>query len=451
MRKQALSFLKWNFILLLVFNLISTSCFKDDEIDLPADNSNFVVSIERNDLQGWIIIGSSDGQETLEYKSFSGPSTLEFDTKPENITLTMVIQFDDLFGDDTITYYTINTYQSVNLQNWFFKPLETGGFEPTEINVTMTYPEDIYTRYLVSTHNGTYDYHNAPPPGNVEVDMLISRLQKNGKASLYGAVFTENGGFGSLLPDQEFASDQVNTYSLDLQQPLTSKLLMSAVPFKSIYIDGIWANRSNQIRLWDESFSNSKWGHNQSEYLIKYLENNTFEEFGLSCYYNDEMISYTFDKYYDASEGIPDNIADFNLSVTANPAMDGLISDINVSGEADFIHASGGYMENFPKIREYSWSNFVDGNASEIALVELPLEIKQEIGIDYEKIEPYYVAVAEYGGIDNLSDYLAVMRSESKSLFDGFDYRKSYKRYFYDYNTSQKNTVLTRDELKTIW
>jgi hypothetical protein len=435
----------------MVFNLISTSCFKDDEIDLPSDHSSFVVSIERNDLQGWIILGSSDGQQILEYQSFSGQSTLEFDTEPENISLTMIIKFENLFGEDSITYYIIQSYQSVNLQNWVFKSNETGAFEPTAVNVTLTYPEDIYTRYLVSSHNGIYDHHNAPPPGNVEVDMYINRLQKNGRASVYGAVFTENGGFGSLLPDQEFIGNQPNSYSLDLQQPLTSKSVFSEVPFTGIYIDGNWDNRSNQVRLWDEYYPDSKSGNNQSEYMIKYFENSTFEEFALSCFYSDELIVYTFDKYFDANNGIPDMLEDFNLSVTANPAMGGLISDINVSGEVDFMYSFSGYIEDFPEIIEYSWTTYVDGNVSEIAIYELPPEIKEAIGIAYEKIEPYYIAVAEYGGMNTLSDYLEVIRTEGISSTDGFDYRKNYKRYFYDYKTSCQNNVLGEDKLKTIW
>ena len=396
-------------VIFLILSIVS-SCKKDDNDNGNDNESNkFTISFKDGYIldYAWVVINSPDGNTVIDYKKVEGNTNLDFGKiDEESITVTTINIDTSFVNGQERKYIFINSYLTSPLGDWVLKGGNTNNQILGSTDLTMTYPNGSYNEYIIGTSNSWHSSHEVPND-HINKQFEVYNLDAGNKFSIYGAVLTDNGGYCNWLIDQNFQLNTTNNYELELNESLNVKNAFTNRPLKYIYLLGCWNQRNSQLLLYNNMYLNTA---SNGEYFhdIIYPLNIPISDLYFEGSYYDNNIEYSFGKFYNMSQGLPDqiDIPEIGVSAFYNETYDE-ITNIQIDGAADQINGFWFYYFNSDVSRYIIyWNVYADFSYSSIKRPVLPQEVINNIGENINMLEAYSIEIIDFNTTSNHNDII---------------------------------------------
>lgn len=283
-------------------------------------------------------------------------------------------------------------------------------------------------QYSSSSGHG---YSSGNLPENMfNTQLNISRLENDNKISFYAAVYSESGGYYNWVFKQDFILNSTNYYSMELDNPIDSKIVNLNKSYNHFWLHGFLNNRLNRLTLYSKNYYGAV---PQNSVELFYPFNIPVEEFRVAVI-NDEEDNYTaYAKFMDAAEGVQEDIVIPETSVSSlydvtHDVTHDEITNIQVNGTTDYIMGNWLYSSNIAKDWDVMyWSVRKNNNASTIKRPVLPSEVYNELGIDESQIEIECLEIMDYNTTTSLSEVVSrfnIYRLPYEELYDEYYYSR---------------------------
>lgn len=437
-------------VLMGILIILSTqSCTKDEDTK-DHDNSglskNLSFTYENYFFDyTWIVLHSLDGSEVSDYKKIeSGNGVANFGPIEGSYATFSIIDVGVNYKKkgDMDTYYFIETYYNVPCIDWEFTYTDVSDYPIGTAEILMTYPEEEYDKYYVSTSTFNSSSDDVPVNG-VQISKPLYRVDEGNKYSIYGAVMNNAGGYCNWLLEQDFLPDQSNIYNLDLANPITMKNISSTLPISIIYCWGYLNQRQTDLTLYKQNYQNQN-PNSVADHLLYIPEGIPLEEFALYGSYFDNNMAFSCRKYYDQSQGIPTIFTIPDKSIAASyDETSGAINNIQVYGDVDMVF--GFWLYNDFKSKDnivVYWRVQGDQFVTSLNIPILPQEVYDDIGVDVNMLEAHSVGFFDYDITTGLDEFINRIPTAGEMPYhESFNYQ-----YFFD----GKGGQISQDRLKKI-
>lgn len=435
------------FLSLIIF---MPSCKKDKDNDSDTSkDKNFSVTYENEYVNdhAWIVLHSPDGSTVTNYKKITGNGVADFGKITDGVVTVTIIEVDtfnfDKKSQETFVY--METYYNIPCGDWIFSG-GTGSSAPIgSAEITMTYPQQNFTEYYCSTSSNFFNESNVPP-GEMFQQTQVYSLDEGNKYSVYGMVVNDDGGYCNWLIDQDFQMDQINSYALDLDKPVSMVDFTSSKPLNYFYVNAFWNQRKSDLMLYQKNYYYST-PSSRTNHTLFYREDMPVDEFRITGSYYDINYGYYLRKFYSQSQGITGTIAIPDQSIMALYDDNSKeVIDIEINGTADAIYASWDYYEsNQGDYMDVSW--YVDANTNTTTLKRpaLPQEIEMDLNGAISEQDCYSITLVDYSSATSLSDIANQFLNSSASTSQVAD---QYFTYSYRLNQSKNEKALNPKHAK---
>lgn len=430
-------------LFLFVCSLFIFSCDKDEDNNDEAEQYEFSVQFVDGYGRdyGWVVLHNSDGTAVSEYKKYVGDALVDFgEVNSSNVTITCVM-IDTFQTPFLTTGYSIDITSDYTSPagKWIFTGDNQSKGSLGTADVTMHYPNNNYSGYIISHTSGTQS-SSSVPQGEVYVTDYVYRLEENNKCSMFGAVYAEKGGLYGWLLDQEFQLNQTNEYDFELNQTLTNKTINANKPIGAARLQACWNQRNS--RLYVNLTSN--W-YTSNDVEVCYPHDMPNSEWYLRLIASDPNgCGYAhYDKYYNKSSGLPDmvNIPDHTVTASYNESTNE-INNIEISGTPDQIC---GYWTYSDMDDYYNWRIHSPTNKTTLKQPVLPDEVIQEIGDKIDMMFIYYVMITDYNTTNSHEDIINKFFIQNVPVYERYDERFYFTHYLDD--PKSNNTDSSREQI----
>jgi len=429
-------------ILAVIIALLFTapSCKKDDDKN-PVTHFSVTYQDGYAYDYGWVVLHNPDGTEVIDYKKIEGDGVADFGDINGGIVSVTMIRVDTITysNGEKRTYIDIMSDYASPCGNWIFRGNNTSDESLGTADITMTYPDDNYNEYFIHT-TSTGTYSDGVPPGGINKQLNVYRLDEGNKYSIYGAVLRDNGGYCNWLLDQNFQLYQANYYNLELSKTLNNVNFTTSKPIDYFYVYGLWDKRESDLVLfrkdcWDSS---PGWETNHNANLPL---NMPVSHLMFSGSYYDGNHSYYYRKFYDMPQGLPGNIdiPDKTITGTYNESTDE-ITNIQLNGTADQIIGRWYYWDNSNTADLYiSWSVYANWDFPSIKRPVLPQEILSDIVDEINMMNCVLIGFADYNTTASHADIINQFFVNVVPAGQRYDEYFSYYHYLEPYKGQEIN------------
>ena len=396
--------------------IISNSCNNDDELSSSVTSDKTALKLHfkngYNSAEGWAILHSLDGTQTLETKSFFGDADITLkSTEETKVTFSYII---------TRTFGVTKTY---DIRSDFYAPKGDWTFDRQNygnkgtINVKVMYPESDYNYCFL----GTSDQFHWRTLGNTtsytEFNYNMYYLNLDNTISLYSSVynFDTNLGYCGWKLEQPFNIGDTNQYFLNLSSTLLSNNISTNRLINEIRIYALIGNNLDVMGLFYNSFQNSV---NDAKIFIpasfpavKYIS---------SCRYEDPT-SISFYQKIDA-EGIANyiNIPNSTISATYN-SITNSYENIVTNGNFDEIYTSWSYYDNINHIQVY-WTTYAPKTVTSIQRPNLPAEIIAQLtDFNIADLNVDGIGLIDYDTAESMDDIIVMFFQSSENRYNVYN------------------------------
>jgi hypothetical protein len=421
-------------VLMIGIGLLNSSCKNDKEKDMDNSGTNhFSYSFQdgyKYDY-AWVVLHNLEGTEVVDYKKIEGDGIADFgEINGGKVTVTTirVDTFSNANGDDSRSIHITSDYNSPS-GNWVFKGVNYYDGLLGAADITMTYPASNYNEYHWATSYNSY-YSDEVPSDQIHVQDNMYRLD-GGKCSVYGAVVQDDGGRCNWLLDQSFQLGQTNYYNLELINPLDRVNFVSSKALTYFYIKGCWNQRVSNLNLYYKEYMNKAIcrGTNHNAYLPA---NMPFPNLVFTGIYTDGYILYSYRKYFNATQGLPDIIEIPDITTTAiyNESTDE-ITNIQIDGTVDQLFGNWNY-HGYTDTNHISinWDVYANWDSPSIKRPVLPQEIIDDIGCEVNIMQASCIGLIDYNSTASHSDIIRRFFIYDTPVYQRYDESYSYSHNF---------------------
>ena len=264
------------------------------------------------------------------------------------------------------------------------------------------------------------------------ISLVWTRLDEGNKYSLYGAVFTERGGYCNWLLDQDFIVNTTNYFNIDLNKQLNTKSFETSKPLRYYYIYACWNQRNSYLYLyWDYYYDL------QTNHVLIYPFDIPVNALRFNGYGYENDYSYSYCKYFNASTGLPAymEIPDQTISAYYNEITEE-IENINITGKADQIRGRWHYYNNDSIYISINWNVYTNWDFTSIKRPVLPQEILDDIGEYIDLLTPYSISLVDYNTTSSHSGIIKRFFINDVPVNQRYDEAFYYYYYFNQYKSN---------------
>ena len=440
-------------LLSLLIILIFSSCKKDEDNKYRAGNKDkpnqFSVTIDYGDNYDyyWVVLHNLNGTEVFDYKKLEGNGTASFAGVNENLITVTIAKIKTDNKKTSNTYISISSFIAAPFGIWKFGSTNSGNGELLgTADISMTYDNSSYDSYTFSTSSSSYYTRSQIVPLNIiNIQKSIFRLNEGNKISFYAALFDENGGNCNWQLNQDFQLNETNYYSFEINKTLNSKTVSTNKPFSNVFLSGYSNGRKTQLPLFYFSDEN---GNPNTENDLLYPFDIPVNELRFSGNNGYEAeFNYYYSKYYDALEGLPNNIEIPTTTISAiYDEINNEFSNISLNGTADMISGEWSFYHSDENGRmRVSWYVHGNYNVNKIRKPTLPQEILDEIGGEISLLEANSIYFSDYNTTSNFVDVV------NRFTIIDVPFNQNYDEYYrgsYLFNNNKYLSCFSTDSTK---
>lgn len=416
-------------LFLAVLILGASSCKKDN--DNGNGNETYPFSVEFKDGYfrdyGYVVLYSLDGSHVFDYKKIVGDGIADFgELNEDKVTVTTIRVEND--GDNIVVITDLASPSG----HWIFRGVPYFDETNSIADITMGYPDETYQKLLLSSTLGyNYRYLNNVPAGQMNREFKLTDFNTGDKLSIYGAVYTEQGGYYNWLPEQSFQPNVTNYFSFMANKPLDNKIVNINKPLYNFDLRGFTKSRSRQnyfrlFKFWDLS-------QPINSISVSYPFNIPLTDLLMICSGETTDYGFSYTNFIDPNTPVPDNITIPSKSITAqyNSSNDEIIN-IHISGESDHIGARWDYTNNDPNYLRVYWYMYAEKDVSALKRPNLPQEIMNDIGDKINLLKVSSVTMTDYDLTTSHADIIKRFFIEDVPVYERYNEGFSYYYFLSD-------------------
>jgi len=346
----------------------------------------------QSNYDGYVILHSIDGQETVEVQSVNAGETAYFyDIDTSHVTFSVaymdgVYPFIYTYFEVPLGVYDFN--QAVEYENI----TNDAGYA----KFNFEFSDSTYNNPAVSDPKKFHQYWDLERNNNI---ISINKIKSDNKLKTLCLATDKNNnsGYYQWINDENFQIDDTNSYDISFPNPMQRKVINVNVP-----VFDRWVCSTNKESEW---FINHSFNDDQvvsSEISVPFAPNideSDIYGLGLAIQAQPHQSYRYFQKY----EELPDFVDIPELDVSTNFDINtGILSDVSINGNADFILVMWEPYNFEDETPHQLWRSYYPPTKSELKRPNIPQNILDEFGItsinpiwpwlflyDFDKVEGY--------------------------------------------------------------
>ncbi len=408
-----------------------SSCKKDDDNGNGNDSYPFSVELKDGYFRdyGYVVLHSLDGKQVIDYKKIVGDGIADFGKLNEDKVTVTTIRIESLKSGEYIRIYTD---LSSPTGHWIFNGETSGDQTETKADITMNYPNENFQILMLSSTLGyNYSYSVNVPDDQTNREFKLTGFQSGDKLSIYGAVYTQQGGYYNWLPDQSFQPNITNYYSFEADKQIDNKFVSINKPIYNFGLSGFTKSRSGQ-----NSFKLFKYNNYTEPFTninVRYPFNLSLTDLLLLCSGNTSDGWFSYTNFINPSEPVPDNITIPGKSITAEyNSLNDEITNIQISGESDQTGAIWSYSVHDPDYLRVNWFVYAENDIPALKRPELPQEIMNDIGDKISLLKVTSILLTDYDLTSSHADIIKRFFIEDVPVYERYNEGFSYYYFLSD-------------------
>jgi len=351
------------------------------------------------------------------------------------------IVFEDIIGERGNVYIIRNYYwgsyhdiiinydPDVKLGEWFLKGENYIGDTNSEYKVTLNYPEEDYSKYMISSSRYSFTWGYSPGGNSIIKQRNVRYLDSNNNISFFNAVYNEDitkeiyayCDWGSDLP---FTQGIVNEYTFDLDKPMSYKSISTNRIIDQSFLSA-YRNSMKDYIIFD---ANWFWDSPSDNFNMFYSNDFPFEKLELSLSNYSDSCYFGYAQNIEDINSIPSSVSIPTSEIMSNYNADNLsFENIMINGDADQIAANWNYEDGNLYVGFTYYSPY---DVNEISFPGLPSEIADTLGIDVSLFQPYSIGMSDYDTCENMDDIINIVFKQQLPYKNYYNTRYSTNQYF---------------------
>jgi hypothetical protein len=393
------------------------------------DTYTFTIEFKNNYVQDyiWLIFYSLDGSEIIETRKIFSDGEASFELPAERVTFTMIRGMTSSSGKKSINLTTdINVPGGkliFNGNNYTGTPLGSADFN-------ISFAQNNYEDYILSLPNSTYNYYIEQSPILKTRNIYI--LEPNQKISSLCMVYNDQQeGLYGYVQDQDFILNESNPVSYTLNKSLETINTSSNKPVDYLSLYAYKGSEYLRFTVGTKS-TDDLYTHN-----VLHAAEFPGIKSGYYAGYRNNDIRYTkhinnLDNFSNLSIDIPDASIDGSYDQGAKKYY-----NIQVSGNADQIAGEWNYYNDEGSAY---WVVYQHASASEIAILEIPANIKSDIEFDPNLLIPYRLMLLDYNTTQNFDEIIEKFFKQDRPFYEDYQEYFSYSKYIENSRSNDKDS-----------
>ena len=387
--------------------------------------NDFIMHFQDNYIRGtgWVLL-EIDGEYLIE--PVYGDQTIIFEDIVVERGNVYIIRDYYWYDEQQII---INYDPNVKLGEWFLKGDKYIGDTNSEYEVTLNYPEEDYSKYMISNSRYSFTWSYSPGGASITKQRSVRNLDSNNNISFFNAVYNEDISkeiyaycdWGLDLP---FTQGTVNEYTFDLDKPMSYKSITTNRIIDRSYLSA-YRNSMKDYIMFD---ANWFWDSPSDNFNMFYSNGFPFEKLELSFSNNSDSCYFGYAQNLEDINSIPSSVSIPTSEITSNYNANNLtFENIMINGDADQINANWNYEEDNLYV---GFTYYSPSDVNEISFPGFPSEIADTLGIDVSLFQPHSIGMSDYDTCENMDDIINIVFKQQLPYKNYYNTRYSTNQYF---------------------